>query len=347
MHAVARAASVSQATVSLALRNHAGVSRGTRERILAAAAQLGYRPNAVVSTLIARVRLGRPVRYRATIAALTFWPDRRTWRTDNLAWQRFYNGARARAAELGFVLEEFWVPTATLTPQRLQSILDARRIESAVVFPAPQPARLPLAWDRLATCEIGFMLEEPRLHRVAHDHYEAVRTALAELRRRGYRRIGLVVDGIIGEKVQRKWLAAFTVHRPESGPFERDCVLVAGPRDQPAFAAWHAAYRPDAIIAGGPLPVADWLREAGVRVPEQVAVAGLSNFHEAAGYAGVVEKSDLVGAAAVDAVVAQLQRNERGIPEHAKETYVKGVWRDGSTVGALAAHPAPLAATAR
>lgn len=336
MNSVARAASVSQATVSLALRNNTCVSPATRARVLAEASRLGYRPNANFSTLLARIRLRRPVQYRATLGALTFWPNRRTWRTENFAWRRFFDGARTRAHDLGFVLEEFWLPLPGLTLKRLQSIFDTRRIEGVVIFPASTPIQLPLDWHRLAACEIGFMLKHPRLHRVAHDHYDAVRSAIKELRQRGYRQIGLVVDNIIGEKVQRKWLASFLVHQPGSETSDRSAVLLASPHNDTAFGKWIRHYRPDAIIVGGPLPVVDWLRSAGWRVPEDVAVAGLSNFHEVAGYSGVSEKNDLVGASAVDSVVAQLQRNERGVPPHPKEIYIKGCWRIGPTVPPLA-----------
>jgi len=43
MRDVARAAGVHQTTVSLALRNHASIPAATRERIKAAAAELGYK----------------------------------------------------------------------------------------------------------------------------------------------------------------------------------------------------------------------------------------------------------------------------------------------------------------
>ena len=51
---VAAAAGVSPATVSLVLRGVAGPSAATRERVLEAAAQLGYRPDRAASLLASR-----------------------------------------------------------------------------------------------------------------------------------------------------------------------------------------------------------------------------------------------------------------------------------------------------
>ena len=53
-HDVARAAGVSQSTVSRVLRNTSAVSQATRQRVLAAAAELGYVPSEVGRSLVNR-----------------------------------------------------------------------------------------------------------------------------------------------------------------------------------------------------------------------------------------------------------------------------------------------------
>lgn len=48
--------------------------------------------------------------------------------------------------------------------------------------------------------------------------------------------------------------------------------------------------------------------------------------------AGVNQHAKVIGAAAVDLVNGQLQRNEFGIPAHPKLVLIKGEWVDGETV---------------
>ncbi len=76
---VAAAAGVSPSTVSRALRNHPDIPRTTCERIQALALEMGYRPDPLISALLAR-------RYRkggaeiGTIAFLTTHLTRDGWR---------------------------------------------------------------------------------------------------------------------------------------------------------------------------------------------------------------------------------------------------------------------------
>ena len=78
---IARAAGLSQATVSLALRRHPGLPAATIARVHAAAAGLGYRPDPLVSALMSQRQARKPGgTLRAKIAFLTAFPTRDGWR---------------------------------------------------------------------------------------------------------------------------------------------------------------------------------------------------------------------------------------------------------------------------
>ena len=46
---------------------------------------------------------------------------------------------------------------------------------------------------------------------------------------------------------------------------------------------------------------------------------------------GIDQNSRLVGAAAVDLLVAAIQRGQKGIPSHPVRTMVEGSWRKGES----------------
>lgn len=332
MSDVGREAGVSQTTVSLALRNDASIPIETRARIRAAARRLNYRPHAGVSSLMAQIRSRRPIKFRATLAAVTSWTDPAGFRKFP-TWRDQWDGARSRAKALGYVLEEFRMGRDGLNSRRLKSILDARNIEGVVVFPlsGDEPPELP--WERLAAVTIGYTLEHPILNRFATAHFDSVLIALEQLHARGYRRIGLVLDEQLKQRVHRSWLAAFCVFGFESGEIAVKAIArLPAAGSQQKLARWVRDFRPDAIICGSLFPVRSWLREIHLRSPEDIGFVMLANLPTNEGCAHIDECWKQVGQAAIDGVVGQLYRGERGIPSRPVVTLVRGEWVDGNSV---------------
>lgn len=321
---VARAAGVCQATVSLALRKHPSIPEATRQRIDETVRRLGYRPHGAISALMAGIRARRPAVQRATLGAVTSWAMR-----DAASGRAEFIGARRRARELGYALEEFrWEGPGTA----LDGQLARQEIEGIVIFPLAAPGSIALAWENYAAAAVGYTLEEPSLHRAATAHYDAVIIALRELRERGYRRVGLVLEAAANELIERKWLAAFSVFQFETAHCDPRSVLLVESAGRSAFARWCREYRPDSIVCGGAVPVRRWLRELGWRVPGDAALVTLNASPERRALAGVDERPELVGAAAVDLVVEQLHRGERGVPADAREVFITGGWVEGRSV---------------
>ncbi len=72
----------------------------------------------------------------------------------------------------------------------------------------------------------------------------------------------------------------------------------------------------------------------GLGVPQDVGVAmpDISDRKTYPGLSGVDQRTELVGAMAIDLVVEQINNNERGIPKAAKVVMVNGVWVEGENV---------------
>ncbi len=68
--------------------------------------------------------------------------------------------------------------------------------------------------------------------------------------------------------------------------------------------------------------------------PNDVGFATLGWSETAPEQTGIRQNWAKVAAAAIDLVIAQLQRNDRGIPDFPKTTLIEGTWMPGTTVRA-------------
>ncbi len=328
---VAERAGVSPMTVSRALRNHPNVLPATRRRILAAAAELGYRPHPLVASLMASIRAGpRGKTPSETIAFVTVDARREGWRHGTAL--AYYKGASERAAELGFNLEEFWIMEPGLTPGRASQILHTRNTRGLLIAPAPFPMdAVSLDWENFAAVAFGYSIRRPRLHRVTNHQIHSVRLAVRTLRERGYRRIGLALEQAADDRVDNNWLSGFLYSYYSVSSRERVKPYVPEQMDEKGFKAWYRRHRPEAVLAGD-LKISRWLGELGESIPGDVAFVNLDYYPEAGKMAGIDQNSRAIGAAAVELLAEQLYHNVRGIPEKPKVLLVDSDWVEGPTV---------------
>lgn len=283
---------------------------------------------------MSRIRARRPDKSNPTIAGLTTWTGRIADREPTR--QRFFDGAVARARELGYALAEFGAFTPEMTIQRLDGILRARGIDGLLIFPLEKPVLLPFGWERFASATIGYTFDQVPLHRAAPAYFENAVIALRELQRRGYRRVGLVDTPALRDRLLRNWLGAFCAWQCDFGPASPEAILEINADDEHRFRSWMTHYRPDAIIYGG-LPVYSWIAAMGLAAPRDLGLVALcvAGTPKGVRLARVVEKPEVVGAAAIDLIVEQLQRNEIGLPRDPKDVFITGQWVEGFSVGAL------------
>ncbi len=130
--ALAKELGLTQATVSMALRNDPAISPATRKKVREAAERLGYRPNAYVSSLMARIRSGRPLPERGCIAVLCDCEGPQEWMISETN-QEQYNGIAEKAASLGFQIETFYLRSKKLSSSRLERVLYARGINGLIL----------------------------------------------------------------------------------------------------------------------------------------------------------------------------------------------------------------------
>jgi LacI family transcriptional regulator len=327
---VARAAGLSIGGTSYALRGHPSIPPRTVQRVQRLAAELGYTPDLRISSLMATIRRRQPLPGRETLALV--WIDTpRATEGLPVHLQHYIRvtgeAARRRALQLGCGLEEFWLGDGEMKPARLSQILGARGIAGAVFSPAAseRPIEITLDWHALATAIIGNTDCTPVLHRAAHYHYRSVWRTLERLQAEGIRRPAAILSPTVQERIHRTQLAAFLANHPDSRAapnLVRYCV----PGRLATVPPWPRRLAPDALILGWQI---DRATAAALRrlVPSARRLVTLE-WHPHGALPGMDPGNEDIAANAIDLVVAQLHRNEFGLPVHPTTVLLDGSWRE-------------------
>lgn len=329
LKSLAQSLGLARTTVSDALRGKGRVGAATIRRVRRAAKLAGYRPNPLVAAVLGSINRSQGSRFRGSVAVVdlhetSHWPHGPFSR-------ELVAGAKARAAEMGFSIDEFIVGSEILPWHRLDSILQSRGIHGVMVLPAWfQPDLSALNWSRYAGIYADHVTTGPELHSICPDHYGSMLSLLTLLAGRGYRRPGLVLSRGRDERVQGRQSAAFTSFQTGQGRGHFVPPLIVPEQAlETAFGPWFRRHRPDVVLSHASETL-DWLKACGgSEVPGFVL---LNILHGAAPSAGLDLQPRIIGARAIELVVGQVLRNEFGVPRWPSRTTVQARWVEGSTV---------------
>lgn len=331
MKDVARVAKVSLMTVSLALRGHPSIPETTRKRITEIAGKMGYRPNPLISALMASLRSRRGMVSNPVIAFINPFPTKTHWANFS-SLQRLRAGVQDRGNQLGFRVEEFQLGPGELTEGRLLGILRSRGIRGVVFAPFPRPSScLDENWIGFACALTGYTLKTPHFHRAVNHQTNSLLLAFSELRNLGYRKIGLAISQHEDDRVEHQWLSNFL--------YERHCaqakgvdlpLLLTETWDEASIIRWMRQNKPEALVTTN-YELLELLIRNGYSIPDDLGFAHLHLLPKMRPCSGVEQNDYLVGAAALDLVVEQLNINTCGLPEVPKVVQIAGVWVAGNT----------------
>jgi LacI family transcriptional regulator len=344
---IAKKAGVHVTTVSLAIRNHPRLPEATRQRINALAEEMGYRPDPLLRALVAY--RGRVIERRniPTLAYITNWNTRWGWKKVT-AHPDFFAGAQAKANQLGYKLEHFWLHEPGLTQGRLSRMLYARGVNGLIIASHGREMGddLQFEWSNFSAVKIDYFPHHPALHNVTNNQCDIIRLAMQKVMAAGYRRIGFVMHRGWDHAVDHLWTAGFLCEQqhltprervpahifPEPLPVERWFNENNAPveADIDAFAQWFEKHRPEVVISKASF-VLPLLKKMGRRIPRDVSFVDVFLEKTDGATAGVRQNHETVGAVAVEILAGQLQHNKFGVPEIPTTTFVEGTWFDGAT----------------
>lgn len=300
---IARQAGVSITTVSRALNNYPDVNTETRQRILDLVRELGYQPSTVARSLTTR---------RSWLLGV-FYQDH--VRTDLLHpfFQEVILGFKETAGEQGYDLVFF----ANTTPegdgrsylQRCQN----RHVDGVVLMglPPDAPGIGELARNGIPLVAVDLDVAGRKSATVVSDNVAGARMAVEHLVTLGHRRLAHIcghLSSLAGRERLKGYQTALSAARLHYDPqlvADGDWTLEGG------YAAMRSLLdqpqRPTAVFAGGDLMAIGAihaLHDAGLRVPEDVAVIGFD---------------DIAACAYVQPALSTIRQDKRGLGRHAAQ----------------------------
>ncbi len=331
MREIAREIGVDASTVSRALRGDPRIGAGLSEKIRGAAQRLGYRPNPLVSALMANRRRSKTA--DADVVALVTCYGGEDWRQKDVCrWE--YEGIRRRAAHLGFRLEVFALEDYGGNAARLERTLRARGIVGVLLgFAREGEQPVEFSTEGFAMAGLSAYFRSAPVDRANFHGFFNVQLALERMHAAGYRRLALAVPEFNNAISNNQWSGAFLDWQRRVPADERCELFIPGTTDDfREFQAWMERNQPDALLVYK-VPAAKFVARLGRKVPTDLGLAFLyRTAAEMQSSAGIDGNLGEVGAAAFDLVVERLNTNRLGATEHPKEVLIKGSWQGGPTL---------------
>lgn len=328
---IARALGVSNATVSLALRDSESLTRERREEVQAAAKRMGYRPNAVAA------ELARHKHHSPAGAAFAWISTGRAARDERSCkpLDACRKGAEEAAGKIGYVLEEIRIDHG-FSSGDLRGILQSRGIGGICLLPQdPDLDWSGFPWTEYPVVQFGQSLENPLCDVVSADHVSNAMLAFARMRELGYRRIGFVASGVASATHRGcQSEAGFLTCQRSVAPGDRVPVLAIGDdfnrKQARRVAKWVRENRIDGILTDadhGP----DMMADSGLRAPDDVGLACLGVMGDRS-LAGIDQHFAEIGRAGLSLLHSRVAGSGFSVPGHARKLLVAGSWVDGDSL---------------
>lgn len=328
---IAREAGISHVAVSLALRDHHSISRETKERVKEIAQRIGYSPDPLLFSLSAYRKANRPPAYHSNLAWLNTYANPRELYIG--AFREYFEGARQRCIELGYVLEEIRMADFDHDCARVRRTLRNKGIKGILLAPAEKPdAQLDFDLSGFSAVRFGYSFKSPVLHTVSNAQFRTASLAVERLLALDYQRIGMFLSLDLNARTGWNFLGGFNASLDKI-PKERWVPPYRQQRmgNKQELRRWLEKHKVDCVIGHG-----YWLlgtmSELGLRVPEDVGYADLALTADEEIISGMRQNSLLVGAVAIDQLNSLMLHGEQGVPRVPMHVYVEGEWFDGTTV---------------
>lgn len=271
---VANRAGVSGATVSHVINNSRTVLPETRERVLAAVAELAYRPHSIARSL----RSSKTGTIGVIISDITnpFFAD---------LVRGIEHALEVRDPQMNYILSN--TDEDSKKEARYLDVLLERRVDGLIVAPVGGNERhLAEIINRgIPTVFVDRKLRQVEADTVLVDNFDGARRIVDHVIHLGRRRIGILVPMLHVNTIEER-VAGYRESLAENGlAFDQSLVFESPSTIEAAYAAGcrmlASKARPDAVFCINNFMTLGMFRavhSAGLRCPEDIAIAGFDDF---------------------------------------------------------------------
>ena len=286
------------------MREAGTVSRESRDAVLAAAEELGYRPNAAARSLVQR----RSFNVGVLVSDL-----------HNPFFAEIIDGIEAAAAAGGYrMLIATGNRDRDAEAHALETLLELRTDGVILLSPRLAPPLVARAGRSVPVAVVASLMRAPRVDVVVNDDVRGAELAVKHLAGLGHRRIAMVDGGDGAGAAERRCGYEATMRRLGLGALIR--VAAGDYTEEGGYSgAQHLLRlrpRPTAIFASNDLAAVgalDAIEEAGLEVPADVSLVGYDNTALASlrhiSLTTVHQPRRQIGEMAMKAVLRRIERN--------------------------------------
>ena len=335
---MAAEAGVSGFTVSQVMAGRKGVAAKTRQRVLAVAARLGYRPDPAAARLVARRHPHRRALNRPVVALLVAKA-----RLDGTLREEL----KPVEEHLGLDLRMRAVTEAT-DPVPLARVLWQEGVAGIVLSPGASMTGkrwLAVDWSQFSVVKFSRGVPELAFHVVRHSASEYMLATLNQVIARGYRRLAVLLHHSLNPSDDLARLGVLLAAKARLFPSgtvceHRECIPEDGhPWLNAELLQWLRHYRPDAFIVPHRVVIYELLA-AGLVPPGAMGFAALLSSPKVHPGVPLVSGNDVQEAASyarcLRHVSEMILNGERGWPDHPVEHVITPDWLEGETLPDLA-----------
>ena len=272
---LAAAVGLSPTTVSLVLNQSPGsqgIPQETKDRIIAAARKLKYRPNF----------LARSLRAQRTYSVGVLVPELSEGYSSLVV-----AGIEEALMKRGYLYLATSHRHSTALVESIPRLLWERRVEGLILVDTPYPINVPLP-----VVSVSGHRHDPNVTNIVLDHDEAARLGIGHLFELGHRRVAVVKGQEFSSDTEIRWQAIERAARQRGMPIDENLVVQLqgdSPSPETGYAAAQVLMKRSvpftAVFAFNDVSAVGAIRafqERGMRVPEAVSVVGFDDIWGAA-----------------------------------------------------------------